>query len=893
MLRDTSVKSKRNIDLNQSEYRPLVVNPDEIKKIRKRENIKSFLDGKIYLLIMFTFTIYVLFSDDFRILVASKSSDDVFYAITIVAFLFFVLDIFCIFYFKRKYVRTLSLWLDVVSALSILLDVGWIYEGFYDDKVSLAHRSISPAARASVTWKSAVRYLTVMRYIRLIRLNGILKIFDTLEAKYYKKKEKTSYYKRSSKEYMKENDLEASTAEEMDVNRIFLNKKKFLVYPSFDFDKSLKAELYKQSTDVKELQKGEVKSTSRDFSMNNIRRVLYLILVLIVFIPLFIINNFYYDFEPANSGLNSSLFRIVHPQMSKNFGAVVDSYNSLVEGTSGTLVMTTIYQKNPSGSFNVAYQQRNITSNLTETEYMYENRLIEQKVYMYPADMSSPELYDWYILSIYDNKKMIYQNAALGLGRTFFMLLILFIGIYFFQSDAQKLLLGPFEEMMIKIKKIEQNPMKAAKDSKEEMIALEKILETNRWKRIEHAEKERYETSVLINTLIKSGELLALGFGEAGTEIIIEKLNSTRKRENNKVICIFGFCDIRHFSEATDELREDIMMFVNEIAEIISTIVDENTGSTNKNIGEAFLLVWKFRESDIINVFDHDPDGEIRKNIKLKEYVDYNNPITSRCELALLSFLQSIIVIHTSPTLNKYKNNPLLTRRIPGFKVKMGFGLHIGWAIEGAIGSDHKIDASYLSPNVNLASRLQAATKQFGVHILVSGDIYGLLSPEIKKLMRLVDVVNLKGSKLAMKLYTYDMYLKDIPIDTMPELKDKDREIYKKLQKKRLFEYRKRVQKIHAEFFNGRISGKKFFFADSSIMLARKRFKKSFYDIWEEGFNAYVNGDWAYARVNFMKTRSMIKDYIDGPSNVILGYMESLNFVAPEDWNGVRHLYSK
>ena len=220
----------------------------------------------------------------------------------------------------------------------------------------------------------------------------------------------------------------------------------------------------------------------------------------------------------------------------------------------------------------------------------------------------------------------------------------------------------------------------------------------------------------------------------------------------------------------------------------------------------------------------------------------------------------------------------------------MGFGLHIGWAIEGAIGSDHKIDASYLSPNVNLASRLQAATKQFGVHILVSGEIYNLLSPEIKRLMRLVDVVNLKGSKLAMKLYTYDLYLKDIPIDTMPELKEKDREIYKKLQKKRLFEYRKRVQRIHAEFFNGRISGKKLFFADSGIMMARKRFKKTFYDIWEEAFNAYVAGDWAYARVNFLKTRSMIRDYVDGPSNVLLGFMESHNFVAPDDWEGVRHL---
>ena len=43
--------------------------------------------------------------------------------------------------------------------------------------------------------------------------------------------------------------------------------------------------------------------------------------------------------------------------------------------------------------------------------------------------------------------------------------------------------------------------------------------------------------------------------------------------------------------------------------------------------------------------------------------------------------------------------------------MKMGFGLHVGWAIEGAIGSYFKIDASYLSPNVNMSSRLEAATK--------------------------------------------------------------------------------------------------------------------------------------------------------------------------------------
>ena len=35
-------------------------------------------------------------------------------------------------------------------------------------------------------------------------------------------------------------------------------------------------------------------------------------------------------------------------------------------------------------------------------------------------------------------------------------------------------------------------------------------------------------------------------------------------------------------------------------------------------------------------------------------------------------------------------------------------------------GSEYKVDASYLSPNVNMASRLEAATKQYGVPLLLS-----------------------------------------------------------------------------------------------------------------------------------------------------------------------------
>lgn len=40
------------------------------------------------------------------------------------------------------------------------------------------------------------------------------------------------------------------------------------------------------------------------------------------------------------------------------------------------------------------------------------------------------------------------------------------------------------------------------------------------------------------------------------------------------------------------------MVFVNEIAEIVHGTVDHFSGSANKNIGDAFLLVWKYNEDN-------------------------------------------------------------------------------------------------------------------------------------------------------------------------------------------------------------------------------------------------------------------------------------------------------
>lgn len=61
-----------------------------------------------------------------------------------------------------------------------------------------------------------------------------------------------------------------------------------------------------------------------------------------------------------------------------------------------------------------------------------------------------------------------------------------------------------------------------------------------------------------------------------------------------KTYCIFGFCILNNFIDTTEVLQEDIMTYVNSVAEITHSMVDRYGGSANKNIGDAFLLVWKF-----------------------------------------------------------------------------------------------------------------------------------------------------------------------------------------------------------------------------------------------------------------------------------------------------------
>ena len=92
---------------------------------------------------------------------------------------------------------------------------------------------------------------------------------------------------------------------------------------------------------------------------------------------------------------------------------------------------------------------------------------------------------------------------------------------------------------------------------------------------------------------------------------------------------------------------------------------------------------------------------------------------------ALVGFLKVIVEINRDIQLVSYKHDSRLSLgNRTGFDLRMGFGLHAGWAIEGAVGSLQKVGATYLSPHVNMAARMEAATRQFGVSVLITRSFF-------------------------------------------------------------------------------------------------------------------------------------------------------------------------
>ena len=164
--------------------------------------------------------------------------------------------------------------------------------------------------------------------------------------------------------------------------------------------------------------------------------------------------------------------------------------------------------------------------------------------------------------------------------------------------------------------------------------------------------------------------------------------------------------------------------------------------------------------------------------------------------MSVISFLKILAHIKRSYYIDKFMKRKEVVQKLRDSKVNMGFGLHTGWAIEGAIGSDFKIDASYLSPNVNLASRIEAATLQYGLPFLISGELYKILTKKTQSYMRQVDCVTVKGSSQPIELHTCDLDFSGIKVD----LKEKnEKTLNQSHQEKQIKKVRQRIERTQLQ----------------------------------------------------------------------------------------------
>jgi hypothetical protein len=227
-----------------------------------------------------------------------------------------------------------------------------------------------------------------------------------------------------------------------------------------------------------------------------------------------------------------------------------------------------------------------------------------------------------------------------------------------------------------------------------------------------------------------------------------------------------------------------------------------------------------------------------------------------------------------------------------------------GWAVEGAVGSEYKIDATYLSPHVNMSARMMTASKQYGVTILMSQAVEELMSRQAREKLRQLDTVYVKGSSVPQRVFTYDARYKGVDfflIERSPDQAEFEAEAYKPDVWNTDQDLRAMRQHITDEFMECFKSGLDHYVAGNwpkAIALLREADRLMMKCVLEEGYVDYVLDDYTEEELLDVTTRNeeiirLQLEYGDGPSKCLIQYMERRGGVAPSDWEGVRQLMSK
>jgi hypothetical protein len=229
--------------------------------------------------------------------------------------------------------------------------------------------------------------------------------------------------------------------------------------------------------------------------------------------------------------------------------------------------------------------------------------------------------------------------------------------------------------------------------------------------------------------------------------------------------------------------------------------------------------------------------------------------------------------------------------------------LNFAKLLTGAVGSEYKIDATYLSPHVNMASRMMSATKQYGVKVLLSQAVEELLSKQARSKLRHLDTVYVKGSNVEQRIYTYDARHEGVDFflfERAPDQADIEAEAYTPAVWDTDQDLKAMRQHVSDEFMHVFHKGVEQYLEGnwkSAVGTLQKADDLMFEAVLEQGYVDYVSEDLGEYGKNTQLAKEELnrlkEEFGDGASKCLIHFMLKRGGVPPTDWHGVRHLMSK
>jgi adenylate cyclase len=193
-------------------------------------------------------------------------------------------------------------------------------------------------------------------------------------------------------------------------------------------------------------------------------------------------------------------------------------------------------------------------------------------------------------------------------------------------------------------------------------------------------------------------------FGQYVSPAVVDELMSKPVQGAGEVRYVtIMFLDIRGFTSfAEHRTPEEVVAYLNTLFGMMISFVNANHGIINKFLGDGFMACFGAPLSD-----GRDTANAVRAAIEIAAAVER---------------LSAEGVI--APT-------------------RIGIGLHAGTAVTGSVGSDERREYTIIGDTVNLASRVEQLTKQYGATLLVTDAVWQNVKADYQG--RQLDPVTVRG----------------------------------------------------------------------------------------------------------------------------------------------------